>query len=65
MSSRLTKCLRSLQAVTLGFVCTGPRDEIHWPDLIFTGHIIIRRPASALLDKLLCPPGPGGPAAAG
>ena len=24
---------------------------------------IIRRPASALLDKLLCPPGPGGPAA--
>ena len=26
---------------------------------------IIRRPASALLDKLLCPPGPGGPAAAG
>ena len=27
--------------------------------------IIIRRPASALLDKLLCPPGPGGPAAAG
>ena len=30
-----------------------------------TGNIIIRRPASALLDKLLCPPGPGGPAAAG
>ena len=24
----------------------------------------IRRPASALLDKLLCPPDPGGPAAA-
>ena len=22
-------------------------------------YIIIRRPASALLDKLLCPPGPG------
>ena len=28
-------------------------------------NIIIRRPASALLDKLLCPPSPGGPAAAG
>ena len=27
--------------------------------------IKIRRPASALLDKLLCPPGPGGPAATG
>ena len=27
--------------------------------------IKIRRPASALLDKLLCPPGPGSPAAAG
>ena len=27
--------------------------------------IIIRRPTSALLDKLLCPPGPGGPAATG
>ena len=27
-------------------------------------NIIIRRPASALLDKLLCPPGPGGPATA-
>ena len=26
--------------------------------------IKIRRPASALLDKLLCPPGPWGPAAA-
>ena len=25
----------------------------------------IRRPASALLDKLLCLPGPGGPAATG
>ena len=25
-------------------------------------HTKIRRPASALLDKFLCPPGPGGPA---
>ena len=33
--------------------------------IISLSHIIIRRPASALLDKLLCPPGPGGPAAAG
>ena len=28
-------------------------------------NIKIRRPASVLLDKLLCLPGPGGPAAAG
>ena len=39
----------------------GPIQDFSNGDL----DIIIRRPASALLDKLLCPPGPGGPAAAG
>ena len=42
---------------------TPPTPSPRWPSA--TCPIIIRRPASALLDKLLCPPGPGGPAAAG
>ena len=32
---------------------------------LFRCNTIIRRPSSALLDKLLCLPGPGGPAATG
>ena len=47
-----------------------------WADILTKAHraavsmmakgcIIIRRPASALSEKLLCPPGPWGPAAVG
>ena len=39
--------------------------ELQLCSIAYVADIIIRRPASALLDKLLCPPGPGGPAAAG
>ena len=46
-------------------LASGPCIGLHPQCDDFVLPIIIRRPASALLDKLLCLPGPGGPAAAG
>ena len=80
MSEVLGRCVRHLCTCHAGDVqvvqgvymscrgCTGRAGGVQVVQGVYRscrGCTIIRRPASALLDNLLCPPGPGGPAAAG